>query len=286
MKPFYFKTGVIIGTFLCVAFFSYIIVFKIINSVQEFYRRKKEKKKEKPNIFLILYTEPRSAPAILFKLAFGLLIFILLQITLKKFIFSLLGSIFGFYIPSFIARKKYEREFKLFEDQLMDSLGILTNSLQAGASLLQALEVMVRETDPPLSREFGEVLRQVRLGVPLDKALKELTRRVPSKDLHLAVLAMNVTREYGGNLGEILMRISEVMRERKKIQGKIDAITAQGRISGWIITFVPILLLIVLRFMEPDMFGLMFTTTLGNILLALAIIMVTLGNLFIKKIVT
>ncbi|MDI6757009.1 MAG: type II secretion system F family protein [Endomicrobiia bacterium] len=200
-------------------------------------------------------------------------------------IFAFIFGFAGYMIPSAVVKYLENKKLGIFEEQLMDALGTISTAMRAGSSLVQAMEVVTAEAASPLKEEFSEVLRQVQLGNSIDKALKEMTERVKSQDLRLAVLAITVTREYGGNLGENLMRISAVMRERKKIRGKIDAITAQGRLSGWVVTFVPLGLLFVLKWMEPEMFGLMFTTFLGNILLGISVILVSIGNYVIMKIV-
>jgi tight adherence protein B len=200
-------------------------------------------------------------------------------------IFAFIFGFAGYMIPSAIVKYIENKKMGTFEEQLMDALGTISTAMRAGSSLVQAMEVVTAEAETPLKEEFSEVLRQVQLGNSIDKALREMTVRIKSQDLRLAVLAITVTREYGGNLGENLMRISSVMRERKKIRGKIDAITAQGRLSGWIVTFVPLGLLLILKWMEPEMFGLMFTTFLGNILLGVSVILVSVGNYVIMKIV-
>ncbi|PKN02080.1 MAG: hypothetical protein CVU77_01280 [Elusimicrobia bacterium HGW-Elusimicrobia-1] len=200
-------------------------------------------------------------------------------------IFAFIFGFAGYMIPSVIVKYFEDKKMGTFEEQLMDALGTISTAMRAGSSLVQAMEVVTAEAETPLKEEFSEVLRQVQLGNSIDKALREMTVRIKSQDLRLAVLAITVTREYGGNLGENLMRISSVMRERKKIRGKIDAITAQGRLSGWVVTFVPLGLLFILKWMEPEMFGLMFTTFLGNILLGVSVILVSIGNYVIMKIV-
>ena len=283
-----FQALIVILAVLCAGGLVYIFLGNIRQGFESFKKLKEERQKnrQQQDFLSLIYHAPRSAPAMMLKLFSALFLFFFAQLIAGKIVFSFMAAVAGYMIPGKVAKKSFMRRQALFEEQMIDCFGILTNSLRAGASLFQALEVTVRESDPPFSTEFGEVLREVRLGNPVDKALIKLTERMPSKDLHMAVLAMNVTREYGGNLGEILMRVVAVMRERRKIQGKIEAITTQGKLSGWIVTLVPFFLLLVLRFMEPEMFGLMFTTILGNILLAAAILMVSLGNFFIQKIVT
>ncbi|MBU4133777.1 type II secretion system F family protein, partial [bacterium] len=199
--------------------------------------------------------------------------------------FSGVAAIFAYNLPGMAAKRKYKRMFALFGEQLIDSFGFLRNSLQAGSSLSQALQIMVDQSSPPLSEEFEEVLKKNQFGVPLDKALNELDAKMGNKDLHLGILAMNVTREYGGNLSEILKRVVDVMRDRMRIAKKIDSITAQGKLSGWIITAIPFFLIVVLTLLQPELFGMMFTTVLGNVMLGVAVLFVTVGNIVIQKVV-
>jgi len=240
-----------------------------------------------PIIIESIKKNPKSPIARYFKISIAILFFLLtlLFLGINAIIFAFIFGFGGYILPGTLIKYFDNKKMNVFEEQLMDALGTISTSMRAGSSLIQAMEVVTAEAEPPLKEEFQEVLRQVQLGNSIDKALKDMCERIPSQDLRLAVLAITVTREYGGNLGENLMRISSVMRERKKIRGKIDAITAQGRLSGWIVTFVPLLLLFVLRWMEPEMFGLMFTTFLGNMLLGVAVILVSIGNYVIMKIV-
>jgi tight adherence protein B len=147
------------------------------------------------------------------------------------------------------------------------------------------MQSVVAQTKPPLADELAEVLKQVQLGTPMHVALVNMTRRVESRDLRIVVTAINLARETGGNLGEILLRLADTMKERKRIQGKIVSLTAQGKASGLVMSAVPFLLLIVLYAMEPQMVGLMFTTLLGNVMLCAVVVMVLLGSVLVKKIV-
>jgi tight adherence protein B len=144
---------------------------------------------------------------------------------------------------------------------------------------------MVKDTRPPLADEFSEVLRKTRLGVPLSEALDGLSLKIGSKDLRMAVISMNLAKEAGGNMGEILSRLTETMQERQKIKGKVMALTAQGRASGIVMSCIPFLLLGILYVMQPEIMGLLFTTLPGNIMLAVVILMVSAGVLVIDRIV-
>lgn len=233
-----------------------------------------------------LAENPHSSVSNYVRLGAAFFIFIFSQIIFGKIVFALLFAIGTFFCIGIYFDKQNKKKMELFESQLIETLGMITNSVRSGQSLLQALENMVKDTKPPVSAEFGEALRQIKLGTPVNQALLDVTKRVKSRDLRIAVASINLARESGGNLGEILTRLASTMRERKKIQGKITALTSQGKTSGLIMAGVPFLLLGVLYFLEPEMMGLLFTTVIGNILLFIAVIMVSVGMFFINKIVT
>lgn len=212
--------------------------------------------------------------------------FLAVLVIVGKIIFALLCAGGIFMAIGWHFNKQIKKNKDKFDDQLIEALGMIKNSVRAGQSLVQAFENMVKDTKPPVSTEFEEVLRQTRLGTPIEQALIDMTKHLNSKDLKIAVTSINLAKETGGNLGEILTRLSDTMRERKKIQGKIVTLTAQGKASGMVMSAVPFLLLVVLYLMEPGMMGLLFTTFLGNIMLAIAIAMISAGAILINKIVS
>jgi len=279
----------LIATLSVFAFTSYIVFVILANfskRMKKFSEKNKEKEKiEKIGLLDIVYSYPNSPKTQLVKWVSCIIGFVFMQLLADKIVFSIIVAIFAYNLPKTLANRKYKKRAQLFGEQLVDAFGFLRNALQAGSSLAQALQVMVEQSEPPLSEEFNEVLKKNRLGISLNTALNELDKKMGNKDLHLAVIAMNVTHEYGGNLTEILKRITEVMRERARIQKKIESITAQGRLSGWVITFIPFFLIVVLNFMQPELFGLMFKTALGNIMLGFAVLLVVVGNIMIQKIV-
>lgn len=229
---------------------------------------------------------PASGEARKIKLMTGVLLFILIALVTKKIVFGIMAAGAAYYGLSFLAAQKTAKITALLNEQLIEALGMIANSVRAGQSLIQALENMTKESKPPLATEFVTALHQVRMGIPLAEALSQIPQRIPSRDLRIAIASINLARETGGNLGEILSRIAETMRERRKIQGKITALTAQGKASGIVMGCVPFLLLAVLYFIEPALMGLLFSTLAGNIMLLLAVIMIALGMFFINKIVS
>jgi tight adherence protein B len=204
----------------------------------------------------------------------------------------LAGAVVGFWLPRWWLGRRKGRRLKAFNAGLADTITLLANALRAGSSFLQAIEMVVRETQPPISTEFARVIREVNLGLPLDEALGNMTRRVRSEDLDLMNTAIAIHHQVGGNLAEILDSIAFTIRERVRIKGEIRTLTAQQRLSGYVVGFLPIALVgfltvIAPRFMEPmfqkppELFGL----PAGMIVLAIGGFMMLMGFMFIRRIV-
>lgn len=232
-----------------------------------------------------LSEDPGSSRSKKIRAAGALLLFLPALAVSGNIVFALIAAALVYLSAAWYFNGRKKKALALFDDQLVEALGAITNSVRAGQSLPQALENTVRDAKPPLADHFREVLKQLGLGTPMNEALLDMTRKVPSKDLRIAVMSINLARETGGSLGEILTRLSDTMRERKKIQGKIKALTAQGKGSGMVMSGVPFLLLAILYLMEPDLVGLMFSTLIGNIMLAVVICMIGTAIIVINKII-
>lgn len=198
---------------------------------------------------------------------------------------ALLGCIFLLFSPWLYLEQRRQRRVQLFNEQFAESLAVMTNSLRAGYSLFQAIEMVAKEMPPPISDEFGRVLREMQLGTPVETALNNLSRRVGSDDLDLMLTALLIQRQIGGNLAEILDNIAEAIRERVRIKGEIKALTAQGRISGLIIGILPLALMFVLFLLNPSYVGILFEDPVGLALLGGAAFGEILGVLIIRRIV-
>jgi tight adherence protein B len=167
---------------------------------------------------------------------------------------ALLGiatGLFGYAIPYFYLSFKAKQRQKKFVNQLGDTITLMANSLRAGYSLLQTMEMVSRETQDPMASEFRRVVREVGLGISHQEAMENLLRRVPSDDLDILVTAINIQHEVGGNLAQILNTIGHTIRERVRIKGEIGVLTAQVQISGYIITALPVVLGIAVFLMNP-----------------------------------
>lgn len=186
--------------------------------------------------------------------------------------------------PYFILKLLIARRLKQFERQLPDGLLMLSGSLRAGASLAIALDNLIKESSPPLSQEFSLLVRERKLGVDLDTALENMERRLPLEDLTMALSAIRISREVGGDLAATLETLAETLRRKLTMEGKIDSLTSQGRLQGFVMSGLPLVLMAVLLKIEPDSMRLMFTTRIGWAFLVIILCMQVLGFLAIKKI--
>lgn len=203
-------------------------------------------------------------------------------------VFAILGAVLGPFIPRFFVRYQQGQRLRKFNDQLPDMLNLMVNSLRSGFSALQAMEAVSRELPSPISDEFRRVVQEMQLGVPMEGALANLQRRIPSDDLDLAVTAINIQREVGGNLAEILDTISYTVRERIRIYGEVRAVTAQVAYSGRFLALMPIILAAALWglnrdymmqfFEEPAICGTLMLTTAGIMLVAGYFVLNQLGK--------
>ncbi len=162
-----------------------------------------------------------------------------------------IGAVIGYLIPGFYVRRQQRIRLNKFNDQLSDMLNLMVNGLRAGYSTMQAMEAVSKELPSPICDEFRRVVQEMQIGIPMEAALDNLLRRIPSEDLDFVVTAINVQREVGGNLSEILDTISFTIRERVKIKGEIRVLTAQVRTSGIVLSLIPVFLALLIWFIDP-----------------------------------
>jgi tight adherence protein B len=211
----------------------------------------------------------------------------------SNMIFAIIAAIFGLFIPRMYLSNAAKRRMRAFENQLSDTLNLWVNALRSGYSVLQAMEAIATELPAPVSVEFERVVQEVRLGLGVPQALSNMLRRVPSDDLDLVITAVNIQREVGGNLAEVLDTISFTIRERVRIKGEIRTLTAQGRLSGWIISLLPIALALILLLINAEYIGqlferadpMIFSIPCGWIVIGVGLIMMVIGIIIIQKIV-
>ena len=200
-------------------------------------------------------------------------------------LFAFAGLIFGPFIPRFFVRRQQALRLRKFNDQLSDMLNLMVNGLRTGFSALQAMEAVTRELPSPISDEFRRVVQEMQLGVSMEGALENLQRRIASDDLDLAVTAINIQREVGGNLAEILDVISYTIRERVRIQGEVRSVTAQVSYSGKFLSLMPIILALILWALNRDYMMQFFEEpiTCGLSILILAGVMLVAGYFILNR---
>jgi len=196
-----------------------------------------------------------------------------------------IGAVLGFLVPRIYVNMRKSARLKAFNSQLGDTITLMANALRAGYSLIQAMEAVSREMPPPISDEFARVVKEVGLGLTQEEAMNHLLERVRSDDLDLLITAINVQHEVGGNLSEILDSIGFTIRERVRILGEVRVLTAQGMMSGYVISFLPIGLMAILFLINREYVGAMFEEPCGWAMLAVMVIMITTGFIAIQKIV-
>ena len=194
------------------------------------------------------------------------------------------GALFGFFGPRIYVGLRQQRRLNQFNDQLGDAIDQMSNALRAGYSVMLSMDSVAKELPAPISDEFLRVVREMQLGLSMEQALTNMLRRIDSPDLDLMITAINVQREVGGNLAEILDVISFTIRERVRIKGEIRTLTAQGRYSSYVITFLPIGVTLLLTVLNRDYIMKLFTETCGLIMVGVGLIMMAAGAYALRKI--
>jgi tight adherence protein B len=188
-------------------------------------------------------------------------------------------------LPYGILSFKRSKRINAFNAVLAESIDMMARALRAGHSTLGAIEMLAENAQEPADQEFGEVFEQQNLGLPLRDALLQLLERVPSADLRVLVTAILIQRDTGGNLAEVLDRASFVIRERLRIQGEIRIHTAQGRLTGWILSLLPVLLLLIINILNPGYSHVLLYEPVGRKLIYISIGLLAVGSVIIHRII-
>ena len=186
---------------------------------------------------------------------------------------------------AFLLRHLVNKRRDLFVNQLSDCLTTVANSLRAGFSFVQAMDLVSKEMEPPISEEFQHVMRDISYGMQMDTALEDMDKRVNSTDFHLVVTAVLIQREIGGNLAQVLDNISYTIQDRIRMRREIMTLTAQGRMSSWAVSLLPIFIAGGMLLVSPTHFDEMLKSQLGMIILGVAVVMEIVGFIVIRKIV-
>lgn len=200
--------------------------------------------------------------------------------------YAALSLILLLLLPKITLKLLKAKRRKRINQDLPDSLAQIAGSLRSGATFTSAIEIMVSESRGPISQEFGLLIKEQKIGIKPQDALENLAERIQSEDIDLVVTASLIARDVGGNLAETFERLSVMLRRKVEMEAKIEALTSQGKLQGWVVSLLPFGIMLALSFIEPEAIGPMFTTFLGWAFLAVILLLELMGALMIRKIVT
>jgi tight adherence protein B len=207
-------------------------------------------------------------------------------VLVRSILATLLIGALGLLGPILFLRFKVSRRQRKFEAQLPDALQLLAGTLRAGYSLPQGMEAVSHEIEDPMGVELRRVMTEARLGRELEEALEAAAERLDSPDFAWAVMAIGIQREVGGNLNELLMTVSDTMVARERLRGEVKTLTAEGKMSAIILGGLPPGLGFVMWLMNPEYINKLFTESMGQALMGLAVLSATIGLLWMKKVIT
>src|SRR3954467_9790915 len=261
-------------------FFFSLVIFGVMSKAYEQYQERYVVKSMNDLSDMFLFIDPRQM--LVLNIASMCLLGLFSYVVINPLV-AVGATIFGFFLPMILVKHYRKRRIKKFNTQLVDALQAMANAFKAGLTFQQAIEHVAREAFPPLSQEFGLFVKEAKLGVPIEEALVNMGKRVGSDDLELVVTATNISRQLGGNMAEMFETLSTTIRERFRLEGKIDALTSQGKLQGWIVASMPAVLGMVLNSMRPDLMEPMMNHLFGYILVTVIAIMEILGILIIRR---
>jgi tight adherence protein B len=279
---FLFGKGIVFLVIMGAVFMFALLIMSVLSRAFERYQEKYVAKSMRDLSDMFLFVDGRQL--LILNICITAL-FMLIGILFLGIFFAIILAVGGFFLPTLIVKMFRKRRIHKFNRQLVDSLNAMSNAFKAGLTFPQAMEHVASESAAPLSQEFGLFVREIKLGVPLDDALAGMARRVDCDDLDLVVTATTISRQLGGNMAEMFDTIAATIRERFRLEGKIEALTAQGKLQGWIVAALPLVLGVVMNWMRPDLMQPMFEQAFGYILVGIIIFMEVMGILIIRKIV-
>ncbi|HEX6677859.1 MAG TPA: type II secretion system F family protein [Actinomycetes bacterium] len=226
----------------------------------------------------------RASEFALLWLGSGLAVPLLLLALSRNLFIGFAGAVLGALVPLVVLIVKAARRQARFDEQLPDTLQLLSGALQAGHSLLQAIDTAAKEAGEPISVEFQRVLTEARLGMPLDEALEGMAKRMNSQDFEWTVMAVGLQRQIGGNLAELLNAVAQTMRDRYSLKRQVRALSAEGRLSSVILSILPFVMFFLLLFLNPTFLAPLFSTPLGFVMLSGAAVLLIVGIVWMRKI--
>jgi tight adherence protein B len=265
---------------ICSVILISLSVFPFFVQIIQSWQQKKEAVIAKEMDKMFYNKNPRNISMLYFvlPLVFGAGIYIMSQ----SLIFTVLGGFVGLAIPNFVLKLRYKNRIQKFNNQLLDAINMLSSCLKGGLSLLQGFEVLVEEMPVPMSQEIGLVVRENKMGIPLEESLVKLNKRMNIEELSLVINALLVSRETGGELTKVFSRLSVTIRDNRKLKENIKTLTLQGRLQGIIMSFLPIVFVIWVVSVDKHHFDIMLNSDLGRMLLISAVILQVVGMILIR----
>ncbi len=270
----------------------FVLIYKNTDQVIAYLNKKSLGKKDEIIKYLRLMgveTEEKKVVRLMLLMSFGLGILFFLLFW-PRFMFGIvLGTIvtmLGFSFPLMLIKAIYDQRCNKFVDQMVDALTIMANGVKAGSNPQETMKRVVEIMGSPIRQEFSQVLYQMQVGDSFENALTNMGERIPRPDVQMFVTSINILKETGGNLAETFQTIVSTIRERQKVEKKIQALTAQGLMQGYIMSAIPFFLMGVFFLVDPKFIMPMFTTTLGLVLLLIMLGLILIGGFVIKKVVT
>lgn len=263
-------------------FFLAFLALDVLHKAFEQYKLRYVTKSMNDLSDMFLFIEP--SQIILLNVA-ALVVFAAIGYWLGGPFFATIAAVAGFFAPAGAVRFYRQRRIKLFNAQLTEALQQMANALRAGLTFQQAMDQIGRESAAPLRQEFGLFTKEVKLGVPLEEGLVNMANRVGSEDLELVATSTNIARQLGGNMAEMFETIAATIRERFRLEGKISALTSQGKLQGLIVASLPLFIGLFLNSYRPDLMEPMFENAYGYILISAILLLETIGFLLIRRIV-
>ena len=227
----------------------------------------------------------KAGALVLGMLSLGGLVFLLVENFLNNLLFAFVAAPIAGSLPYIYVRRKRTKRREEFESLLPEAIELMTNALKSGFSLESSLNMVAREIPDPLGIEFAVASEEQNLGVGLSEALSNMEKRVQSEDLGLFVTALLIQKKTGGNLAEILEKIGNTIRERFTLRREVKIFTAHGRLSGFTLVLLPILMAVIIFILNPEYLKVLLTEKMGNYLLGAAVIMQIVGIWVISRIV-
>jgi tight adherence protein B len=263
-------------------FFISLVIFGVLSNAYEQYQERYIVKSMNDLSDMFLFIDPRQM--LVLNVASMMLLGVFAYLVINPLV-AVGATIFGFFLPIIMVNHYRKKRIRKFNTQLVDALQAMANAFKAGLTFQQAVEQISRDSFPPLQQEFGLFIKEVKLGVPLEEALPNMSKRVGSDDLELVATATNISRALGGNMAEMFETLSTTIRERFRLEGKIDALTAQGKLQGWIVAAMPLIIGVIFNYMRPDLMQPMLDHWFGYILVGVIVVMEIMGVLIIRRIV-